>query len=122
MNCSNIFSDFLVQCPESIKINSYLDPTTEYKWVITDKFGKQYSGTIESDADGHLEIPVDDLPDGLLTSYSGEFKLEIFTTEGVYGQEQCNKVFIPLAKNYDHIAFEVKAGTNIKDNIGCEVV
>lgn len=121
MNCQNIFSDFIVQCPDSIKINSYLDPATEYKWVITDKFDKQYSGFATTDADGHLEIPVDELPDGLLTSFSGQFKLEIFSTTGVYGQEQCDKVFIPLAKNYDSIVFEVKAGNNIKDNIGCEI-
>jgi hypothetical protein len=122
VNCSNTFSDFLVRCPDSIKVNSYLDPTTEYKWVITDKFQKQHSGYSTTDADGHFEIPVDDLPDGLLNQYAGDFTLEIFATTGVYGQEQCNKVQIPIAKNYDSIVFHVKAGTSVKENLGCEIV
>lgn len=121
MNCSEVFTDYLVQCPESIKINSYLDPTTEYKWIITDKFGKEYAGYITTDADGKFEIPIDELPEGLLTSYSGEFELRVYATSGVYGQETCDHVHIPLAKNYESVRFEIKAGTNQKDNIGCDV-
>lgn len=119
MHCSNIFTDYVSNCQNAIAVNAVLEPVTEYKWVITDKFNKEYSGVVTTDADGHFEIPVEDLPAGLLTQYSGEFKLTIWTNTGIYGDIQCSKVPIPIAKYYDAIQFEVKGGTNEKSNIGC---
>jgi hypothetical protein len=119
--CSSVFTDFISNCQDYLTVNAALDPTTAYKWVITDKFGKSYSNEIITDDDGYFTIPVTDLPAGLLSSYSGQFKLEIFTTGGVYGDIQCQKLQIPIAKYYDSIEFEVRGGTNEKSNIGCEI-
>lgn len=119
MSCSTVFSDYISNCQDAITVNAVLDPSTEYKWVITDKFNKEYSGVVTTDTDGHFVIPVEDLPDGLLTQYSGEFSLSIWTNTGIYGDIQCDQVKIPIAKYYDSILFEVKGGTNQKSNIGC---
>lgn len=120
MSCaSSVFSDYVSNCQDKITVNAVLDPTTEYKWVIRDKFNKEYSGEVTTDADGHFEIPVDELPDGLLNQWGGEFILELWTNTGIYGDIQCSKVPIPIAKYYDSITFHVKGGTNEKSNIGC---
>lgn len=119
--CSNVFTDFISNCQNAIEVNAVLDPLTEYKWVITDKFNKEYSGEVTTDADGHFRIPVSELPAGLLTNFSGTFKLEVWTIAGLYGETQCQKIMIPIAKYYDSIQFEVHGGTNEKSNIGCEI-
>lgn len=119
MSCSNVFTDYISNCQESITVNTRLDPGFEYKWVITDKFGKEYSGRVTAGDEGELTIAVTDLPAGLLTQYSGEFKFEVFQIQGIYGEVQCQKVLLPLSKYYDSIHFEVKGGTNEKSNIGC---
>lgn len=118
MSCSHHFSDYLVECPEGIKVNIQLPngPYTEYTWVITDKFQKQYSGEVTSDGDGHFLIPVDDLPPGLLNPHSGEFSLSVYEVGDL-----CKKIRFLAAKEYEEIRFEVKGGTRVKDNLGCVV-
>lgn len=113
MSCGCSFPDYIVKCTDTLKVNALLIPGTVYKWVITDKFDKEYYGHQLSDADGHVSIPVADLPPGLLTEYSGEFKLQFFLDE-------CTAVDFKMTKKYDSIDFRVKGGTNIKDNLGCE--
>jgi hypothetical protein len=121
MSCTApVFKDHLSNCQDTITVFSILEPATTYKWVITDKFGKEYSGEAQTDGDGHFEIDVDDLPAGLLNQYGGEFKLEVFTHEGIYGELQCQRVLIPMAKYYESIVIDVRGGTNPKTNIGCE--
>lgn len=120
MSCSSsVFKDYISNCQDYITVNVVLDPATEYKWVITDKFSKAYSGLFTTDADGHFDIPVTDLPEGLLNNYAGTFTLEVWTVEGVYGETQCQKIPLPIAKYYDSIQFEVHGGTNEKNNLGC---
>jgi hypothetical protein len=122
MSCSPlVFKDFVSNCQDSITVYTVLEPLTEYKWVITDKFNKSYSNQAFTDSDGHFEIPTNELPAGLLNSYGGEFKLEVFAIEGLYGETQCQQIKIPIAKYYDSIHFEVRGGTNEKSNLGCAI-
>lgn len=112
MECCTCFKDFLAQCPDEIRVYAQLQPTTMYTWVITDKFGKQYSDGFTTDEDGFWTIPVADLPAGLLTEYSGHFKLEVL-------DQDCKPIKFKVATEYNCIDFTVVGGTRVKDNLGC---
>lgn len=114
ISCNCCFEDYVVKCPETIDIFAKLEPTSEYKWVITDKFNRQYSGDFTTDVNGFWQIPVAELPDGLLTEFSGHFKIQVFA-EG-----NCAPVKFLIAQQSDCIVFDVNAGTREKSNIGCE--
>lgn len=115
-NCDYCFIDYIVQCNEGINVFAKLTPGETYQWVITDKFNKQYSGTFTTDADGFWQIPVADLPEGLLTQYSGTFTLQVFADAYACN----NPVRFTIAQSYDCITFSVHGGTRIKDSLGCE--
>lgn len=115
MNCNCCFYDFIAKCETELVLNVWLTPATEYRWVITDKFDNKYEGAVTSDADGHLSIPVEDLPPGLLTQYSGDFKIQILDAES------CTPIKFKIAGEYDCIDFNVKGGTFVKDYIGCDI-
>lgn len=117
MQCNCCFTDYIAKCETVLKVNTILDPVSDYRWVITDKFDNKYEGSVTTDSAGAFEIPVEDLPAGLLTQYSGEFQLQIFP-DG----EACGPVRFRIAGEYECISFEVKGGTFVKDNIGCEVI
>lgn len=106
--------DYLVQCPEEINVFAQLLPATQYTWTIEDKFLNTYSGAFITDAQGFWSIPVVDLPAGLLTQYSGGFNLKVF------GADMCAPEKFKVAKVYDTIRFEVKAGNFEKNNLGCD--
>lgn len=113
MSCQNAFYDFLCNCNDAIKVNALLEPAKPYIWVITDKFDREYTGEEISDGDGFLTIPVASLPDGFLTEFSGDFKLEIMV-------DDCQKIDFKLASFYDRIIFNVKGGPRVKNNLGCD--
>lgn len=116
--CDDCYHDYIVQCNENINVFAQLTPDTVYQWVITDKFRRQYAGTFLTDADGFWRIPVDELPDGLLTEYSGTFTLQVYADPY---EANCNEpVTFKIAQTFDCIKFNVRAGTRIKDNLGCE--
>ncbi len=112
MSCHTCFTDFIVKCPTEIRVYAQVTPLTEYTWIITDKFDRQYSGEFTSDENGFFAIPVVDLPDGFLTEYSGDFKLQVQDGD-------CKPVKFLVASEYDCIDFTIKAGTREKDNLGC---
>lgn len=97
-----------------------LTPLTQYEWVITDKFNREYSGIFTTDADGFWQIPVADLPEGLLTEYSGNFTLQVYEFEVYPSQAKCAPVKFKIAQEYDCINFNLRAGTREKNNLGCE--
>lgn len=111
-SCNTCFTDYVVKCPEFIQVYAQLTPLTDYTWVITDKFGKQYSGDFTSDENGFFQIPVEDLPDGLLTEFSGDFTMTV-------QDSTCKPVKFLVASEYDCINFTIKAGTREKNNLGC---
>lgn len=112
--CTCCFEDYLVKCGETITVNAQLQPNEDYRWVITDKFDRQYEGAFTTDSDGFWQIPVSDLPAGLLTEFSGEFKLQVY---GI--ADDCHPVPFKIAQVTDCINFTVRAGTRVKDNLGC---
>lgn len=113
MSCSDAFTDYLVQCSETIDVFAQLEPLTSYSWVITDKFDHKYSGLFNTDADGFWAIDVDALPPGLLTEYSGVFTLEV-------QDEGCKPIKFKIAQEYSEIRFSIKAGTMEKNILGCD--
>lgn len=113
MNCNCCFVDFIAKCNLSLQVYAQLAPLSEYTWIITDKFGNKYQGEFTTDSDGFWEIPVDQLPSGLLTQYSGEFTLQV-------QDSGCKPTKFKIAAEYDCINFTVKGGTYEKDTLGCE--
>jgi hypothetical protein len=113
MNCNSCFQDYLAKCNLEIQVYAQLSPLSDYTWIITDKFGSKYQGEFSTDSDGFWEIPVDELPSGLLTQYSGEFKLQV-------QDSGCKPVKFKIAQEYDCINFTVKGGTYEKDTLGCD--
>jgi len=93
-------------------VYAQLSPLTSYTWIITDKFDNEYTGELITDADGFWSIPVDELPPGLLTEFSGVFKLQVIDSG-------CKPIKFKVAGEYDCIQFEVKGGTREKNNLGC---
>lgn len=113
MECqSTCFKDYLVRCVDQINVYAQLTPLTAHIWVITDKFGNQNQGNFTTNQDGFWLIDVADLPPGMLTEFSGEFKLQ------VYGDE-CKPVKFKVAQEYDCITFRIHGGNRIKDSLGC---
>lgn len=115
MTCSTCFEDFIAKCNESINVYAQLPALAvyeSYRWVISDKFDKQYEGSFVVDENGFWEIPVDDLPEGLLTEYSGDFKLQVY-------DDSCKPVKFKIAQEYDCIRFDIRGGTFEKNTIGC---
>lgn len=113
MNCNCCFTDYLAKCNLSIQVYAQLSPLTDYIWVITDKFSNKYQGEVTTDSDGFWEIPVDQLPSGLLTQYSGEFTLQV-------QDNGCKPIKFKVAQEYDCINFTIKGGTLEKDALGCD--
>lgn len=113
MNCNCCFTDYIAKCNLAIQVYAQLAPLSDYIWIITDKFGNKYQGEFTTDADGFWEIPVDQLPSGLLTQYSGEFTLQV-------QDSGCKPVKFKIAAEYDCVNFTVKGGTYEKDTIGCD--
>jgi hypothetical protein len=112
-SCACCFTDFIAKCNLAITVYAQLSPLTQYTWVIKDKFGKLYQGEFTTDSDGFWTIPVDQLPPGLLTEYSGLFTLEVMDSG-------CKRVKFKVAQEYSCIDFVVKGGTYEKDTLGCD--
>lgn len=113
MNCNCCFQDFIAKCNLSLQVYAQLAPLTDFTWVIKDKFGNLYQGEFTTNSDGFWVIPVDQLPSGLLTQYSGEFSLQV-------QDSGCKPVKFKIAQEYDCINFNIKGGTYEKNTIGCD--
>jgi hypothetical protein len=111
--CNCCFTDWIARCEDDIQVFAQLEPSSDYTWIITDKFNNKYSGAFTTDEDGYWSIPVEELPAGLLTEYSGSFTLQV-------QDEGCKPVKFKIAQEYDCIDFTVKGGTMSKNNIGCD--
>lgn len=116
-SCACCFSDFLAKCETEIRLFITLPVYASYRWVITIPSGNKYQGDLITSEDGGYTIPVADLPDGLLTQYAGEMRLEIFEA----GDTTCAPVKFFVASMYDCIEFTIKGGSFEKNNLGCEV-
>lgn len=116
-NCSCCFTDTLAKCENQIRVNVLLPPYyAGFRWVITDKFSNKYEGELLENEEGYY-INLIDLPDGLLTQYSGDFTLQIFPL----GDQSCGPVSFKIAGLFDCISFSITGGTFEKNNLGCEI-
>jgi hypothetical protein len=118
MSCNCLFSDHICKCipyDDFIHINTSLTPAGSYTWIITDKFGHEYSGTVTAELDGTLQIPIAQLPDGMMSQYAGRFLIQLQDADA------CGALNFPMTKMYDGIELEVRGGTHEKNTIGCEV-
>src|SRR5690349_17535069 len=114
-NCTCCFTDTLAKCEDTIQVNAMLQPSTAYRWVITDKFQNKYQGNITTDVNGFFEIDVEDLPSGLLNQYNGTLSLQVFAGLGA-----CSPEKFKIAGVHDCIQFEISGGTFEKNNLGCD--
>lgn len=112
--CLCCYEDFLVKCGENIQVFAKMTPDTQYFWIITDKFDRQYQGRVTTDEDGFCVILTGDLPAGLLTEFSGSFKLQFFEETN-----SCAPVTFTIAQQTDCINFTLRAGNREKNNLGC---
>lgn len=112
-SCECCFTDFIAKCNLQVQVYAQLAPLSDYRWIITDKFGKKYEGNFTTDSDGFWTIPVDQLPPGLLTEFSGLFSLQV-------QDAGCKPIKFKIAQEYDCIDFTVKGGTYEKDTLGCD--
>lgn len=110
-----VFSDYIVQCATELQVNALLSPATQYRWVIVDKFNNEHEGDVTTDSNGFFAIQIVDLPAGMLTQYSGEFVLKIFSIT-----DDCKQLSFKCTKYYDEICFQVHPGTREKNNLGCD--
>lgn len=83
MECNSCFNAVLSNCLTGFTLAGGFAPGDSYKWVITDQFGKRYSAIVVADANGALTIDADDLPDGFLNPFAGEFLLNVYDAAGV---------------------------------------
>lgn len=115
MNCADHYTDYLVQCPEGIKVNAVANagPYAALRWQLTDKFNHEYTGEVITNGDGGFTIPVADLPEGFLTPFSGDFELKVLDIDN-----DGRPVPLLVAGYFDAIRFNVKGGTSIKDSLG----
>lgn len=112
--CQTCFTDYIGRCPEGIQVYARLEPNSpylQYKWVITDKFDNAYQGYFQTDEQGYWLIPNEDLPDGLLSEWAGDFKLQVF-------DEDDTPVRFYICQEFECISFYVKKGTLVKDTLG----
>jgi hypothetical protein len=116
MSCKTCFEDYICKCvpyDEVIVIRTNVDEGI-YTFIITDSSGRKFTGPATRTGSGSLEIAIADLPEGLLTEFSGDFSIQIFN------EEACNTpVALPLVKEYDCISLSIVGGTIEKNTIGC---
>ena len=112
--CTCCFRDFLAKCNDTIPVFAQLEPDTSYYWVITDKFGNQYQDQFDTDSDGFWQIDASALPEGLLTEFSGEFKLQVFKQTNT-----CAPATFKIAQVTDCIVFDIHPGNRVKSQLGC---
>lgn len=110
--CSTCFDSVLSNCPTGITLNAHLTPLTDYKWVITDKFGNKYTDTVTSDADGAIIIDDAALPDGFFSAHAGEFSIQVLNP--LTNTPQSMK----LCQYFDCINVSIVGGNDTEDTIG----
>lgn len=113
MSCTICFTDYIAKCNLEVQVYAQLAPLSDYKWIITDKFQNKFEGDFTTDSNGFWTIPVDELPPGMLTQFSGLFTLEV-------QDSGCKPIKFKIAQEYSCIDFVVKGGTYEKNNLGCD--
>lgn len=121
MACTPCFTKRIDNCAESVTIDGQLLPNTVYTWVITDRFGHEWSYNITTDADGSFEIDLTDpmFPAGLFNQFAA-LTLQVF----LYADRCEPATMIFCDTEYNCLTFSVGAGnyTYIEQNRPDEVL
>lgn len=118
--CVNAFSDFVLQCPETITIYTLnLTPSTTYRIMITSPVFGSVSIEADTDVDGYLVIDIDDLPPGFLVQYTGGFTLHVFPSTAGLSVSTCDPIDLLLARKYKQVQVDMQPGSAVKDTVGC---
>jgi len=89
----------------TIGVGMDLEVSTDYKWSITDKFNNVYFGTSTTDTDKIFLIEAEQLPEGLLTTFAGNFTLRIYKASN-----DSLVSWISNTKTYSCISFSIYHG------------
>lgn len=104
----------------SIEVNIGLAPSTIYEYILTTPYGKEYRGSIQTDAGGEALLDKGNFPEGLFNPWLKLFRLAFYTVPG--GDfALCNPVdFTICGTTYNNIALRFVESTSILAIIGCE--
>ncbi len=113
MACTTCYKIKIEDCAESVTVAGALLPDTTYTWVITDKFGHEWSDTATTDADGSFTIDLTDtmFPAGLFNQFSN-LTLEVFLYETAC--EAATMTFCDV--EYACVNFSVNPGNYVYTN------
>lgn len=116
--CDNIFRITLPtpgnnQDLATIQVNAGLTASTAYVYIVTDKYGREYTKAINTDADGNFELQIADFPVGLFNSYAGGFLLQVKKTL----QDATAQLLKFCTTNYDTILVTFADMTGVTSSI-----
>ncbi|HET6255849.1 MAG TPA: hypothetical protein VFE32_17360 [Puia sp.] len=100
---------------DNITINAHLTPATEYWYIVTDKFGNEYTKQVTADENGSFELLAADFPTGLFNPYSGKFQLQVKKTL----QDEAPQPLTFCAEAYDTI---LMAFANVTANVPNSII
>ena len=116
--CDKCIKDHISCGLDQIYVLGVLNSNLPIKWVITNKDAEYFGGTT-TDANGQFIIDTSLLPPGLLNPYAGTFTLTVFSNDA-YQCTQYTWNNSAYCDPYTCIDFDVKNGTEVKNNLGCE--
>ncbi len=113
----------LPECPagDRIIVYSKIEHNTNFNYTVTDKFGHEYTKTIQTDTDGNFFLMLEDFPKQLFTQHSGLFILTIKKDN-----ESCENTAFAFCDLVDgevvkHVQFSFyKVNTSTEAIIGCD--
>lgn len=113
MACTPCYIKRIDNCAESVTIDGQLEPNTVYTWVITDRFGHEWSYNITTDADGSFEIDLTDpmFPAGLFNQFAA-LTLQVF----LYADRCEPATMIFCETEFNCLTFSVGAGNYVYTN------
>ena len=110
MACTSCYKIKIDNCAESVTVAGELIPDTNYTWVITDKFGHEWSYVVTTDENGSFTIDLTDpmFPAGLFNQFSN-LTLEVFLYE-----TQCEAAEMTFCDEpYTCVNFSVNPGNYV---------
>lgn len=110
MSCTTCYKIKIDNCAESVTVAGELLPDTNYTWVITDKFGHEWSYVVTTDENGSFTIDLTDpmFPAGLFNQFSN-LTLEVFLYE-----TQCEAAEMTFCEQpYTCVNFSVNPGNYV---------
>jgi hypothetical protein len=87
---------------DEIEMKAKLLPSTNYKYIIKDRFGNLYSKSFETDADGYWKIKKSDFPEGFFAPHN-KITITVNDENGVAVNMAVQKHYQCLEVEFKHI-------------------